>query len=67
MYITTKKADNDRSYVYVVVSKRKGGVVRQETIAYLGALDNDSLPYLRAAFMKKENRPLLVEREKKDA
>lgn len=64
MYITTKKAENNRSYVYVVASRRHGKSVSQEIIAYLGLLDDDRIPYLRAAFLPKEKRPELVEKKK---
>ena len=32
MYITSKKADEDKSYVYVVASKREGKSVKQEVV-----------------------------------
>lgn len=63
MYITSKKAENNKSYVYIVMSKRSGKSVKQETIAYLGLLDDDCIPYLKAAFLPKEKRPELVEKK----
>lgn len=64
MYIATKTRDENSSYVYVVVSKREGKKVRRETVAYLGPLENDRIPYLKAAFLPKEERPDLVEKSK---
>ena len=61
MYITSKKADEDKSYVYVVASKREGKSVKHEVVAYLGLLDNDRIPYLKAAFLPRQKRPKLVE------
>ena len=49
MYITSKKAENSKSYVYVVASRRDGKSVKQEIVAYLGLLDDDRIPYLKAA------------------
>lgn len=64
MYITSKKAENSKSYVYVVASRRDGKSVKQEIVAYLGLLDDDCIPYLKAAFLPKGKRPNLVEKKK---
>lgn len=64
MYITSKKAENSKSYVYVVASRRDGKSVKQEIVAYLGLLDDDRIPYLKAAFLPKGKRPDLVEKKK---
>lgn len=64
MYITSKKAENSKSYVYVVASRRNGKSVKQEIVAYLGLLDDDCIPYLKAAFLPKGKRPDLVEKKK---
>ena len=67
MHIITKKSKSeDKSYVYVVATKRCKDKVRTEYLAYLGLLDNDSLPYLKAAFMPKEKRPKLGGGKKND-
>lgn len=63
MYITTKPASPGMKYVYVVAGEREGNHVRQRIVAYLGALEDDRIPYLKAAFAKREKRPLLVERK----
>lgn len=63
MYITSKKAENSKSYVYVVASRRDGKSVKQEIVAYLGLLDDDRIPYLKAAFLPKGKRPDLVEKK----
>lgn len=63
MYITSKKAENSKSYVYVVASRRDGKSVKQEIVAYLGLLDDDCIPYLKAAFLPKGKRPDLVEKK----
>lgn len=63
MYINAKKAGNNKSYVYIVQSKRNGKSVKQETIVYLGLLDDDCIPYLKAAFLPKEKRPELIEKK----
>ncbi len=64
MYITSKKAGNSKSYVYVVASRREGNSVKQKVVAYLGLLDDDRIPYLKAAFLPKGKRPDLVEKKK---
>lgn len=66
MYIVTKPASEGRHYVYVVASRRDGKKVRQEQIAYLGALEDDRIPYLKAAFERKDKRPLLVTQDEKE-
>lgn len=49
---------NDVLYASIVESKRENGKVNQKTIAYLGIIKENQLPYLKAAFSK--DKPKLV-------
>ncbi|MCH4890333.1 2-C-methyl-D-erythritol 4-phosphate cytidylyltransferase [Acidaminobacter sp. JC074] len=51
-------------YASVVKSVRVGKKVRQETVAYLGEVTEEQLPYLKAAYAK--NKPRLVYDDKKE-
>ena len=51
MYVRTWNAS-------IVKSTRNGTKVSQETVAYLGEVTFDQIPYLKAAYAK--NKPLLV-------
>jgi hypothetical protein len=48
-------------YASVVENRREGKKTRQKTIAYLGAVTVEQIPYLKAAYAKK--KPLLVYKE----
>ena len=48
----------DKSYASLVESKRENGKVIQKTIAYLGIVKDNQVPYLKAAFSK--DKPKLV-------
>jgi len=47
-------------YASVVRNDRQGGRVAQTTVAYLGAVEEWQIPYLKAAYTDKKNRPKLV-------
>jgi hypothetical protein len=51
-------------YGSIVKSERFNGKVIQKTIAYIGELQEEQLPYLKAAFSK--NKPKLVYQKKED-
>lgn len=43
-------------YASVVRSDRVDGKVVQTTVAYIGAVDEEQVPYLKAAYAKKKPR-----------
>jgi len=43
-------------YASLVRSDRVGGRVVQTTVAYLGRVEEDQIPYLKAAYAKKKPR-----------
>ena len=49
---------NNKIYASLVESKRENGKVIQKTIAYLGIVEENQVPYLKAAFSK--DKPKLV-------
>ena len=51
MYLRIWKK-KDKSYASLVESKRENGKVIQKTIAYLGIVKDNQVPYLKAAFSK---------------
>ena len=57
MYLRMWKK-KDKSYASLVESKRENGKVIQKTIAYLGIVKDNQVPYLKAAFSK--DKPKLV-------
>lgn len=57
MYVRTWKKGS-KMYASVVKSIRNGSKVTQETVAYLGEVSPDQIPFLKAAYAKK--KPLLV-------
>ncbi len=57
MYVRSWKKGN-KLYASIVKSVRVGKKVRQETVAYLGVITEEQLPYLKAAYAK--NKPRLV-------
>lgn len=57
MYLRIWKK-KDKSYASLVESKRENGKVIQKTIAYLGIVEDNQIPYLKAAFSK--DKPKLV-------
>lgn len=58
MRIQEKRAADGSSLYYasVVRSDRVDGKVVQTTVAYIGAVDEDQIPYLKAAYAKKKPR-----------
>lgn len=57
MYLRIWKK-KDKSYASLVESKRENGKVVQKTVAYLGIVEDNQVPYLKAAFSK--DKPKLV-------
>lgn len=57
MYVRTWKKGS-KMYASVVKSTRNGSKVIQETVAYLGEVSPDQIPFLKAAYAK--NKPLLI-------
>lgn len=56
-----KKTDSDgkpRYYASVVHADRVKGKVVQKTVAYIGAVEEDQIPYLKAAYAK--DKPKLL-------
>lgn len=49
---------NNKFYASLVESKRKSGKVIQKTIAYLGIVEENQIPYLKAAFSKEKPKLL---------
>ena len=49
---------NGRIYASVVKNVRDGKKVLQETVVYLGLIEEEQVPYLKAAYSKK--KPKLV-------
>ena len=43
-------------YASVVRSDRVGGRVVQTTVAYIGAVEEEQIPYLKAAYAKRKPR-----------
>ena len=64
MRIQEKRAADGSSLYYasVVRSDRVDGKVVQTTVAYIGAVDEDQIPYLKAAYAKKKPRLVWDER-----
>jgi hypothetical protein len=57
--ILTKKSKNGIShYASLVENRRQAGKVVQYVIAYLGRVDEEQIPYLKAAYAEK--KPKLV-------
>lgn len=57
MFIKTWKKKG-HIYASVYRSVRVGGKVKTETVAYLGAVEENQVPYLKAAYAKE--KPALV-------
>ena len=49
---------NNKFYASLVESKRESGKVIQITIAYLGIVEENQIPYLKAAFSKEKPKLL---------
>lgn len=49
-----------RYYASVMRTDRVNGRVVQSTVAYIGRVEADQVPYLRAAYMDSDRRPRLV-------
>ena len=54
------KGGETRYYASVMRTDRVGGKVVQTTVAYIGRVEEDQVPYLKAAYMDKDKRPRLV-------
>ncbi len=52
------KGGRELLYASVVENRREGGRVVQRTVAYIGRVEEDQVPYLRAAWS--DRRPRLV-------
>lgn len=60
MYVRTWKKGS-KFYASIVKSTRNGSKVTQKTVAYLGEVTADQIPYLKAAYAK--HKPRLVYQE----
>ena len=47
---------NGRIYASVVKNVRDGKKVLQETVIYLGLIEEEQVPYLKAAYSKKKHK-----------
>lgn len=58
MRIQTKRAADGSPlhYASVVRNDKVGGKVVQTTVAYIGRVDEEQIPYLRAAYARKKPR-----------
>lgn len=54
-------------YASLVRADRKGGRVVQTTVAYLGRVEEDQIPYLKAAYAKKKPRLVWDDEDGADA
>lgn len=54
--LTKKYGNNTHYYASLVENKRENGKVRQTVKAYLGPVDKEQIPYLKAAYAKKKPR-----------
>jgi hypothetical protein len=62
--ILTKKYGNKKHfYASLVKNKRVDGKVKQTVKAYLGAVTEEQIPYLKAAYAKKKPRLVYDEEE----
>lgn len=59
MHLKIRTIGNGK-YASVVQSIRCGNKVSHKTILYIGKVTDDQIPYLKAAYTPKENRPKLV-------
>lgn len=59
MYVRSWKKGNS-TYASVVKSERQDGKVVQKTVAYLGVVNPQSIPYLKAAYSRVSEMPILV-------
>lgn len=64
--LTKKFGNNTHYYASLVENKREGNKVKQTVIAYLGAVTQDQIPYLKAAYAKKKPRLVYDEETKKE-
>lgn len=62
----TFKNGNKHYYASIVENKKIKGKVVQTIKAYIGAVKEDQIPYLKAAYMDKDIRPKLVYENKDD-
>ncbi len=59
--ITTKKHNGvDYHYALLVKNKKVNGKVVQKVVKNFGKVTLDQVPYLKAAYMDPDKRPLLV-------
>lgn len=56
--LTKKYGDNIHYYASLVENNRENGKVKQTVKAYLGPVNKDQIPYLKAAYAK--NKPRLI-------
>lgn len=54
--VPNNKGRKNTSFIYLTESYRENGKVKQRTIRNLGLFQNDQVPYIKAAFMKKKPR-----------
>lgn len=62
----TFKNGNKHYYASIVENKKIKGKVVQTIKAYIGAVEEDQIPYLKAAYMDKDIRPKLVYTKNED-
>jgi len=60
--VPNNKGRKNTSFICLTESYRDGNKVKHRTIRDLGLFENDQVPYIKAAFMKK--KPRLVYDEK---
>lgn len=61
--LTKKYGGKKHYYASLVENRRVDGRVRQEVKAYLGAVTEDQIPYLKAAYAEKKPRLVYDEEE----
>ncbi len=61
---TKKYGHNEHYYASLVENKRVNGKVKQTTLAYLGVVSKDQIPYLKAAYTRKKPRLVYDDIEK---
>lgn len=62
--LTKEYSGKKHYYASLVENKRVNGKVKQTVKAYLGAVTEDQIPYLKAAYAKK--KPRLIYDDKKE-
>lgn len=59
MFLKTQKKGSNY-YATVVKNNRVNGKVVQSVVLYLGVVEKDQIPYLKAAYENKQKRPKLM-------